>query len=208
MNTEPSQQDLKAQLRRTMRQRRSAITVEERSALDDAIRRNLLAWCDQADPAVVAAFLAFDGEPDLEPALLQMAESGTRLALPVVENEPGRSVIRFREWLPGRELRANRFGIREPSRTTEIRLPQIDLVLVPLVAWDESGGRLGMGASYYDRLFQPFRELARPVRMGVGYGVQKADRLPLDPWDVRLHMMLSESGVETCRTEDSTPQDP
>lgn len=184
-----------------MRRGRAGIAEADRSDRDGAIRRHLLAWYDEHLPSVVAAFLAFDGEPDLEPTLLQMADRGTRLALPVVHNEPGGAVIRFREWVPGPELRANRFGIREPSDTAEIRLSEIDLVLVPLVAWDKTGGRLGMGAGFYDRLFQPCLTHLRPLRMGVGYGIQRADRIPMEAWDVRLHMMLTEAGCESCRPE-------
>ena len=184
-----------------MRRRRAGIAETDRPDLDDAIRQHLMAWYDRHRPSVVAAFLAFDGEPDLEPALLQMADRGTRLALPVVHDEPEGTVIRFREWVQGLELRANRFGIREPAGTAEIRLPEIDLVLVPLVAWDTTGNRLGMGASFYDRLFQPCRRHLRPVRMGVGYGVQRSDRIPMESWDIRLHMMLTETGCATCQPE-------
>jgi 5-formyltetrahydrofolate cyclo-ligase len=94
-------------------------------------------------------------------------------------------------------LRKNRYGIYEPVGTGEIRVTDIDLVLVPLVAWDKAGGRLGMGASFYDQLFQPFSELARPFRMGVGYGLQNVECIPLDPWDIRLHGILTENGLFT-----------
>jgi 5-formyltetrahydrofolate cyclo-ligase len=198
MRTEPSHQDLKAELRKAMRQRMAALTGSDRPALDEAIRRHLLDWVAVNKPGVVAAFLAFDGEPDLQPALLEMARQGVRLALPVILDEPGRAAITLRAWAPGHRLKPNRFGILEPEASDRIRLSDIDLVLLPLVAWDELGGRLGMGASFYDRLLQPVSELPRPLRVGVGYQVQRAERLPIDPWDVRLHMMISETGCHAC----------
>jgi 5-formyltetrahydrofolate cyclo-ligase len=67
-----------------------------------------------------------------------------------------------------------------------------------LVGWNTDGNRLGMGASFYDRLFQPFAELPRPVRLGVGYQMQQADSIPKDPWDIRLHCILTENGLFTC----------
>jgi 5-formyltetrahydrofolate cyclo-ligase len=55
-----------------------------------------------------------------------------------------------------------------------------------------------MGASFYDRLFQPYSESERPVRMGVGYELQRVENLPCDPWDIRLHGVLTENGWFTC----------
>jgi 5-formyltetrahydrofolate cyclo-ligase len=190
----------KAALRTSIRRRRSELTPEERRTLDERINRHLLDYVSRTRPGTVAAYAAFDGEPDLEPALRQLDADGVRLALPVIVESTGRSVIGFRQWLPGSGLKPNRYGIPEPVGTLELRLSEIDLALLPLVAWDDSGGRLGMGASFYDRLFEPFAERAEPFRMGVAYQLQKSDHLPLDPWDVRLHSVLTESGCLMCRS--------
>jgi 5-formyltetrahydrofolate cyclo-ligase len=198
MNNEPSRKRQKAELRKSMRSLRAGLKAERRQALDAAINRELLDFSKRTEPGAIAAYVAFDGEPDLEPALRRLDAEGVRLALPVVLDEPGKAVIVFRQWLPASDMRANRYGIPEPAGTLEMRLSEIDLVLLPLVAWDESGGRLGMGASYYDRLFQPFAGQTGPRRVGVGYELQKRERLPLDPWDVRLHGMLTEAGCFTC----------
>jgi len=104
----------------------------------------------------------------------------------------------MREWLPDRETVANRYGIAEPANTEDIRIVDIDLVLIPLVGWDRTGGRLGMGASFYDRLFQPFAESERPLRIGVGYELQNVPNIPREPWDVGLHGLLTENGWFTC----------
>ena len=153
----------------------------------------------QVQPRVVAAYLAFDGEPDLAPAMEQLRGMGITLALPVVQDQPGKSVITFNHWSNESGLSNNRYGIAEPREGREIPATQIDLVMVPLVAWDGSGGRLGMGASFYDRYFQPFAMLANPVRIGVGYQLQKVDSLPMEPWDIRLHGVLSETGIFKCK---------
>ena len=198
MNNEPSLKRQKAELRKSMRSLRAALDTDRRGALDAEINRHLLAFARRTGPRTIAAYAAFDGEPDLEPALRQLDTEGVRLALPVVMDGPGRAVIGFRQWLPTHETRTNRYGIPEPAGTLDVQLSEIDLVLLPLVAWDETGGRLGMGASFYDRLFQPFARQTRPQRVGVGYELQKRERLPLDPWDVRLHGMLTEAGCITC----------
>ena len=69
---------------------------------------------------------------------------------------------------------------------------------MPLVGWDRRGSRLGMGGSYYDRALQPFTRMPRPMRMGVGYESQESADIPVDPWDIRMHAMLTEKGWFTC----------
>jgi 5-formyltetrahydrofolate cyclo-ligase len=205
MKTEPSLQASKSELRKSARQRRASLADDLRHHLDAAINRHLLDLAERLRPAQIAAFRAFDGEPDLAPALRELEGRGVRLALPVVQRDPthaegaGGARICFRRWSDGSELRPNRFGILEPVGTLDVGLAELDLVLVPLVAWDASGGRLGMGASFYDRLFQPVAGEPRPLRVGVAYGVQEVDRVPLEPWDVPLHMILTENGCLDCR---------
>ena len=198
MKKEPDQKDNKSRLRQALRQRRREIDELHRNVLDTAINTHLAEFVRGEGHRVIAAYLAFDGEPDLHQALTQLAQEGVTLALPVVHDVPGRDFITFRQWEIEKKLARNRFGIREPVDAVEIPLAAVDLVLVPLVGWDRNGGRLGMGASFYDRMFQPFSLQDRPLRMGVGYGVQETGEIPLDHWDIRLHAMLTENGWFTC----------
>ena len=75
---------------------------------------------------MIAAYMAFDGEPDLMPALAMLENSGVRLALPVVQDAPGNAVITFRRWSISGEMRQNRYGIHEPVGTKDIVVPDID----------------------------------------------------------------------------------
>ena len=95
-------------------------------------------------------------------------------------------------------MKKNRYGIPEPYRSPEILLFNIDLLLLPLVGWDESGSRLGMGAGFYDRTLAPLSQSEVPIRTGVAYQLQKVPDVPYEPWDIRLHMLLSETGWFTC----------
>jgi 5-formyltetrahydrofolate cyclo-ligase len=199
MRTEPSKKALKTQLREDIRHRRSSLDTAVRAKLDSAINRQIVERARLEKHAVVAAFMAFDGEPDLQPAMGQLEADGVVLALPVVQDSPGKSTIVFQQWESGCEMGSNRYGIAEPLGTGELHATTLDLVLVPLVAWDTAGGRLGMGASFYDRFFQPFVGQERPARVGVGYQIQQVEHIPLDPWDVRLHGVISESGFCTAR---------
>ena len=176
--------------------RRADLAPRERDPLDRAINRHLVEYVQSHEPMVIAAYMAFDGEPGLTQALTELSTAGNTVALPVVVDAPGKAVIEFKRWTAECVMSENRYGIAEPQGAAEVLVTDLDLVLVPLVAWDGRGGRLGMGASFYDRLFQPFAGLTRPVRMGVGYQLQKVEKIPLDPWDVRLHAVLSEHGCE------------
>ena len=195
MKTEQSKKSLKAGLRTKIRKKRSGIDPALRKKHDDLINQHLLEYIDHSAYEVVAAYAAFDGEPDLMPALGLLAAQGLTVALPVIQDEPGRAVISFRKWSPDRSMRSNRYRIQEPMDTEEIIMPDIDIALIPLVAWDEDGYRLGMGASFYDRLLQPYSGLARPERIGVGYQSQRVERVPREPWDIRMHGILSELGI-------------
>jgi 5-formyltetrahydrofolate cyclo-ligase len=198
MRTVPDQHIQKQALRRELRAVRSSIGKARRAALDESINRHLIEYARTARLSDIAAYLAFDGEPDLQPALERLEQERVNIALPVVRAHEGRNLLAFRQWTHGCELKPNRFGILEPVGTEEIPPSRFDVVLVPLVGWDRHGSRLGMGASFYDRAFQPFAENPRPMRMGVGYEAQCSDRIPLDPWDIPLHAMLTEKGWFTC----------
>jgi len=204
MPIEPGQKALKLRLRKELRRKRAVIDPVRRSRWDMRINRNLEQYARQMSTRVVAAYLAFDGEPDLLPALTRLGHEGVKLALPVIQDIPGQAIITMKAWSPDMQLVANRYGIAEPFETEDVHTSDIDLVLVPLVGWDHAGGRLGMGAGFYDRLFQPFAGLEKPLRIGVAYELQRVSCVPRDPWDIRLHGVLTENGWFTCEGAGAT----
>jgi len=186
----------KATLRRYFRAQRRAIG-EQRSGHDQAIRSHLAAALSERAVQRIAAYLAFDGEPDLEPLLLDWHARGGSLALPVVP--PDRTaVMAMREWVPDEDTDRNVLGIREPRIGRHVALHEIDVLLMPLVAWDLAGNRLGLGAGYYDRYLSTGSGPDRPLRVGVAYTCQQASLLPSDPWDVPLHAVVTEQGWLSC----------
>ena len=198
MKTVPDHRLPKSELRASLRKKRAAIDELHRNVLDTAINSHLVRHAREGGFEVIAAYLAFDGEPDLLLGLAELERSGATLALPVVHEAPGRRTMTFRRWSPGAPLRPNRYGILEPEDAPEIPLPGIGLVLIPMVAWDRDGNRLGMGASFYDRALQPFSASGSPRRVGVAYAAQEIERVPADPWDVPLHGILNEHGWFDC----------
>jgi 5-formyltetrahydrofolate cyclo-ligase len=198
MKTETSQKTKKSTLRNELRARRRQLDDSDRISLDATINHFLAKFITEYRPATIAAFWPFDGEPNLLPTLEATAQQGTQIALPVIRQSPSGPSLIFRQWSATSEMKKSRFGIPEPCGSPEVLLFNIDLLLMPLVGWDESGSRLGMGAGYYDRALEALGQSDVPIRAGVAYQLQKVPGVPDEPWDIRLHMLLSETGWFTC----------
>lgn len=182
----------RAELRQRFRHQRRALTPALRTEAESQICAHLRELLEQlpngdTNPAVVAAYLAFDGEADLS---RWFAETPHQIVLPRVS--PHDSTMTFHPWAPGEELAANTYNINEPLASVPA-VSHIDMVLTPCVAFDDSGRRLGMGGGYYDRFFAASPET---TRVGVGFSVQRHKRpLPVEHWDVHLHAVVTEDGV-------------
>jgi 5-formyltetrahydrofolate cyclo-ligase len=144
---------------------------------------------------VVALYRAMGSELDPEPLARAMALRGCAVCLPVVLEHHAPMI--FRRWSPGEPLEMDAAGCPAPLPLAEIVDP--DLIVTPLLAFDEFGGRLGQGGGYYDRTFA-----ARPdaVRIGFGFRGQRVQRLPVEPHDIRLHGVLTEVGYTPARKAD------
>ena len=183
----------KKRLRRTMREKRRAIAADQREQYNAALNRNLQNRLLGLPPCVVSAYLAFDGEPDLASSFHALREAGFQLALPSIESQADSVGMVFRLWQADDALAENKLGISEPQQGAQLDPAELGVILLPLVAWDNSGARLGMGAGYYDRALAPLRHCAAPVRIGIAFDMQRLDRIPGDPHDIALHELISES---------------
>ena len=188
----------KAQLRASLRLKRRNLDSATRQYMDQKINAAVLDLVEEAGFTKLAAFWPFDGEPDLRPALKQLDKLNIQIALPVIDVEQAEPAMLFRVWTTTGELKKNRFGIEEPVNGELISPDSLDLLLTPLLAWDVHGHRLGMGAGYYDRALSHMRDMPTPVRTGVAYDLQRTDSIPTDPWDIDLHLVLTEKGRFTC----------
>ena len=115
------------------------------------------------------------------------------IGLPVVTDSNAGS-MEFRHWSAETELKKNGFGISEPRKTESIPIEDFDMLLMPLVAYDKSGNRLGMGSGYYDRHLESLRDLHQPLRVGISYGLQEVDLIHKNDWDIPLHAIVNEHG--------------
>lgn len=145
----------------------------------------------------IAFYWPSDGEVDVRPLMRRAWRAGKRCYLPVIRPFGRERRLWFLPWRPDRPLVRNRFGILEPQvRGERLRLAwQLDLLLVPLVAFDAACHRLGMGGGYYDRslAFRHRRKRWRGPRLiGIAHECQRLERIEPRPWDVALDAVCTE----------------
>ena len=187
---------LRSELRSAMRSRRQALPAPQRMQAAESISQHLLADPSFA-PGYVAGYWAIGGEVPLH--VLQMHLRPEHIwCLPCLEAD-GR--LRFAPWRPGDALESNRFGIPEPAVLPDSRLSPQDMsvILLPLLAFDAAGNRLGMGGGWYDRSLAFRQSRAAPPRLvGVAYAFQQVAALPAEAWDVALDAVVTEAGLLAC----------
>ncbi|MEH6563964.1 MAG: 5-formyltetrahydrofolate cyclo-ligase [Halopseudomonas sp.] len=182
--------DSRKQLRKHLRTaRRSLSRVEQRRASQQLTRR-LSKTSLFVRSRHIAFYLAADGEIDPLPLLHRCRRLRKHCYLPVLHRWPS-TRMSFQRLLPQQRWTRNRYGIREPlpNRKLQVRPWRLDLVLMPLVGFDESGNRLGMGGGFYDRSFAFRHRRAswrRPALIGLAHQCQKTEALPAASWDIPL----------------------
>jgi 5-formyltetrahydrofolate cyclo-ligase len=178
------------QLRKKLREARKALLPAQRRAAAQGLYRQLSQHPLFRRARSIALYLPNDGEIDPRPLLRSAQRRGKHTYLPVLSPWPRTKMV-FQRIRPGERLRPNRFGIAEPlSRLRrQRRIWTLDLVLLPLVGFDEQGGRLGMGGGFYDRslAYRTRRTTWRkPTLLGLAHECQKVSRLEQASWDVPL----------------------
>lgn len=138
----------------------------------------------------IAFYWPSDGEISPLPLMQLALSQGKRCFLPVVDSQT--LAMAFRRYRRGDRLRRNCFGIPEPlAQKPALPAQALDVVLMPLVGFDDHGNRLGMGGGFYDRAFACLRH-RRPLRFGLAHSLQKVPRLQSASWDIPLHGICTE----------------
>jgi 5-formyltetrahydrofolate cyclo-ligase len=143
----------------------------------------------------VSGFMPLKTEIDPLPLMQKLAELGVRLALPAVVGR-GKPLV-IRQWAWGEPLAAGVWGIREPGADA----PQVDpdILLVPLLAFDRTGHRIGYGAGYYDMTIAGLRAKKPVAAIGIAFAAQEIAAVPATPRDARLDLVLTEKEVIDLR---------
>ncbi len=185
----------KSELRQAFKEKRAAIRSDLRVRYHERIAMHLgelVATCDKVEN--IAVYLAAPMEADLDPWIRLAWAHDLALFAPVVDT--AKHAMSFHALKENTPLRTGRYALREPQArpdTRGIEPSALDIALVPLVAFDAHGTRLGMGGGYYDRYFAALAN--RPRLVGVAYEVQlAATPLPIEPWDIKLDEVITENG--------------
>jgi 5-formyltetrahydrofolate cyclo-ligase len=184
----------KRSLRRAMDNRRTNLPAAERDRASREACERLVNLPELREVAArggcVAGFVAVRSELDPSPALSEARRRGARVAFPRVADD-ARPRLRFHVATEA-DLRPGRFGIPAPEAgEAEVALQDIDLMLVPGLAFDADGRRLGFGGGYYDEVLAA----ARPCVVGVGYDFQVVDTCPVEAQDQRVDCVVTDARV-------------
>jgi 5-formyltetrahydrofolate cyclo-ligase len=189
----PNARDRKNELRVAALRKRRSIGSEELGAMSSLVEANLLSLKEYKAARLLISYCAKEDEVQTRPIIEKALEQGKRVAV-VVADVPSKTlsfseITSFEE-----ELAPGAFGILEPKpgRLRPISIAQADLILVPLVAWDEKGHRLGYGAGYFDRALAGAKTIKK---VGLALESQRLALIPESRHDVPLDIVVTEKRV-------------
>lgn len=159
------------------------------AGLDAAAQAHLSAFLDATGGGGLAGYMPLSTELDPLPVMARWA-GAYPVCVPVVTGQ-GQPLL-FRAWHPGARMIKGAFGAEIPL---EGAAQTPDIVIVPLVAFDRSGGRLGYGGGFYDRTLERLRAAGPVLALGFAYSAQELDSLPLEPTDQPLDAIVTEAGI-------------
>jgi 5-formyltetrahydrofolate cyclo-ligase len=177
----------KRELRYRLRNLRRSLPTQEYQQLSRAIVENIRGLEPFKSARVTLAFCPFDGEPDISPLLEEILKEGKDLLIPKVEQK-SMKLCKIRS-LDG--LALGSFCLLEPTQCEEVEPELVDFALVPGVAFDLKGCRLGMGKGFYDRILGRIRGF----KVGVAFSFQVFEEIPCDPWDQRVDAIATEETI-------------
>ncbi|MFD1215978.1 5-formyltetrahydrofolate cyclo-ligase [Microbulbifer celer] len=196
----PDQPLTKFQLRRQMRTARRALSPYQQRLASRRLCARLALTPALKRARHIGIYWPMDGE--IDPRLLLKRFPHKQFYLPVLPR-PSRSTMSFLHWHGGQLPYRNRHGIPEPlaGRSQLCAPDRLDVVLLPLVAFDPSGARLGMGAGYYDRTFafKRLRPGTGPQLIGIAHQLQCVASLPAESWDIPLSLVATDQRLYQCR---------
>ena len=175
----------KPQLRRDLLKARAALDEKTRTQAAQAIKRIFLDSPLLERAQIISAYQPIRGELDCRPLIAALWQKGKQVALPVIENQS----LHFCSYKKDDELCPNNFDILEPQ--TKVRITP-DLILLPCLAFDKTGVRLGYGGGHYDRALQDLSAF----KVGLAFSAQERPSIPREAHDIALDAVLTETGLQ------------
>jgi len=186
--------ELKSVIRKDAILRRDALPAAERAKAAEIIATRPFPVAMNAG-MIVSGFMPLKTEINPLPLMRSLAAQGARLALPAIDGR-GKPLI-MRAFAFGDELASGQWGIREPKADAPEVAP--DILLVPLLAFDRTGHRIGYGAGYYDMTIARLRAMKPVVAVGIAFAAQEIGEVPVTPRDARLDLVLTEREIIDLR---------
>lgn len=187
--------ELKQKLRQAILDRRRALPAAAKAAGSAAIADRLIAWKQYQAAASIMVYLAMPDEPDLDAVVTDALGRGKQVCVPMLRPEYG--FMDAAAITGAGDLITGKLNLKmpDPARAKLVDPRALDLIVVPGVAFDRGGNRLGMGAGYYDR-FLP--QAPRAGLLGVAWQFQIVEEVPRGEYDVAMHQLLTEGGFVSC----------
>lgn len=189
----PLDQQLRQQLRQQIRRARQQLSQAEQQIAAETLAKVVLSAPELQRANTIAVYLSNDGELDTLPLIHALWQQGKHVALPVLHLFTQGHLL-FQRYQASTKLRPNKFGIAEPVPNVNelVLLTQLDVICMPLVAFDDAGNRLGMGGGFYDRTLAPCALLPQPPTLvGLAHQCQQVAAIPVEAWDVPLPMIAT-----------------
>ena len=185
----------KKQLRQSLRSQRRQLTHKQQLTASLGVCRQLVTSPVFLRSQHIAVYFCNDGEINLEPLINEAWKMGKTLYLPVLHPLKAGELV-FMEYHRHQPMAKNRFGIPEPASHRDSRRHTwlLDLILTPLVGFDERGNRMGMGGGFYDRTFAFLHTNSKPKRptlIGLAHECQKVDSLESESWDIPMDWIVT-----------------
>ena len=186
----------KAQLRTRVRQALRSMDPGNRAEEAVAIRNALRTWPAWVGARTVLGFLTLAAEVDLRPLLAEAIGRGVMVAVPVSDADGSMRPCRLAS-LEAADLETDAMGIAVPRRREPVATDSIDVVIVPGLAFDPQGRRLGRGGGFYDRFLPSVPRKAATV--GVCFGLKRVEAVPAGPSDARVEWLAGSTGVAAAQ---------
>jgi 5-formyltetrahydrofolate cyclo-ligase len=190
-------QDFSA-LRQSLKSARNSVSAEQRRRAEDQAIQLIKNWDQFPQINTIACYHATQGEFPTSELIEQLLSLGKQVYLPILRTDK-KNHLTFQQIIPKQKLRPNHYGILEPvpNANLQIDVKDLDLVMLPLLGFDATGNRLGMGGGYYDRTFAFTKALKigkKPYLLGLAFSNQISEEIIIQPWDVPLDGTLTENG--------------